>query len=41
VPPAISSAPRAAELPPRRSSVDIYTPTSVTENTTKLLDKDQ
>jgi hypothetical protein len=41
VPPAISNAPRAAELPPRRNSVDIYTPTSVTENTTKLLDKDQ
>ena len=42
VPPAIS-APRAggAELPPRRNHVDIYTPSSVTENTTKLLDKDQ
>jgi hypothetical protein len=42
VPPAVS-APRAggAELPPRRNHVDIYTPTSVTENTTKLLDKDQ
>lgn len=42
VPPAISgAAPRAGELPPRRNRVDIYTPTSVTENTTKLLDKDQ
>lgn len=42
VPPAVS-APRAggAELPPRRNHVDIYTPSSVTENTTKLLDKDQ
>jgi hypothetical protein len=41
-PPAVS-APRAGgtELPPRRNHVDIYTPTSVTENTTKLLDKDQ
>ena len=46
MPPAIANATsRAAsssELPPRRSSVsDIYTPASVTENTTKLLDKDQ
>ena len=41
VPPAISDAPRAGELPPRRPRVDIYTPSSVTENTTKLLDKDQ
>jgi hypothetical protein len=42
VPPAVS-APRAGgtELPPRRNHVDIYTPSSVTENTTKLLDKDQ
>ena len=43
MPPAISNAPpRAAELPPRRSSSasEIYTPSSVTENTTKLLDKD-
>lgn len=41
VPPAVSEAARAAELPPRRNPVNIYTPTSVTENTTKLLDKDQ
>lgn len=43
VPPAVSAATRAGELPPpRRNHVsDIYTPSSVTENTTKLLDKDQ
>lgn len=43
VPPAVSapSTARGSELPPRRERVDIYTPTSVTENTTKLLDKDQ
>ncbi len=41
VPPAGSAAARAEQLPPRRDRVDIYTPTSVTENTTKLLDKDQ
>jgi hypothetical protein len=41
VPPVISDAPRAVELPPRRNHADIYKPTSVTENTTKLLDKDQ
>jgi hypothetical protein len=41
VPPAVSNAPRMDELPPRRSHADIYTPSSVTENTTKLLDKDQ
>jgi hypothetical protein len=41
VPPAVSQAPRAAELPPRHAVPDIYTPSSVTENTTKLLDKDQ
>jgi hypothetical protein len=43
VPPAIAAPPtaRGSELPPRRDPVDIYTPTSVTENTTKLLDKDQ
>jgi hypothetical protein len=42
VPPAVSAPPaRGSELPPRRNHVDIYTPTSVTENTTKLLDKDQ
>ena len=41
VPPALSDAARAVELPPRRNRADIYTPTSVTENTTKLLDKDQ
>jgi len=42
LPPAISNAPGAAELPPRRrsSTSEIYTPSSVTENTTKLLDKD-
>ena len=40
-PPAVSHAPRAAELPPRRVVPDIYTTPSVTENTTKLLDKDQ
>jgi hypothetical protein len=42
VPPAVSAPPaRGSELPPRRNHVDIYTPSSVTENTTKLLDKDQ
>jgi hypothetical protein len=42
VPPAVSAAPpRAGELPPPRVNPDIYTPRSVTENTTKLLDKDQ
>ncbi|HZH91551.1 MAG TPA: zinc-ribbon domain-containing protein [Pyrinomonadaceae bacterium] len=41
VPPAVSQAPHAAELPPRRVAPDIYRPASVTENTTKLLDKDQ
>jgi len=41
VPPAVSHAPRAGELPPQRVSPDFYTPSSVTENTTKLLDKDQ
>jgi hypothetical protein len=43
VPPAVAAPPpaRAGELPPRRERVDIYTPSSVTENTTKLLDKDQ
>ena len=40
MPPSISNAPRATELPPRRSTSNIYTPSSVTENTTKLLDKD-
>lgn len=45
MPPAISDTPRATELPPRRrrrhsSTSEIYTPSSVTENTTKLLDKD-
>ena len=42
-PPAISAPPSAHvnELPPRRTHADIYTPSSVTENTTKLLDKDQ
>ena len=41
VPPALSAAPRAAELPPQRVRPDIYTPSSVTENTTKLLEKDR
>jgi hypothetical protein len=45
IPPAVSAphaAVHGAELPPRRNHVsDIYTPSSVTENTTKLLDKDQ
>ncbi|MCA1564511.1 MAG: zinc ribbon domain-containing protein [Acidobacteria bacterium] len=41
VPPVISQTPRAAELPPRRAGADIYRPSSVTENTTKLLEKDQ
>jgi hypothetical protein len=44
MPPALSAHPpseRGSELPPRRNHADIYTPTSVTENTTKLLDKDQ
>jgi len=40
-PPAVSQAPRAAELPPQRVNADFYTPSSVTENTTKLLEKDQ
>ncbi|MCA1556330.1 MAG: zinc ribbon domain-containing protein [Acidobacteria bacterium] len=41
MPPAISATPHTMELPPRRSSTsEIYTPSSVTENTTKLLDKD-
>ncbi|HLL14887.1 MAG TPA: zinc ribbon domain-containing protein [Pyrinomonadaceae bacterium] len=40
VPPAVSPSPRAAELPPRVTT-DFYTPSSVTENTTKLLEKDQ
>jgi len=41
VPPAVSHSPRAAELPPQRVTTDFYTPSSVTENTTKLLEKDQ
>ncbi|HEY0098596.1 MAG TPA: zinc ribbon domain-containing protein [Pyrinomonadaceae bacterium] len=41
VPPAVSATPRGSELPPRRDNVDIYAPSSVTEHTTKLLDKDQ
>ena len=39
-PPAVSAS-RAAELPPQRINPDIYTPSSVTENTTKLLEKDR
>jgi hypothetical protein len=41
VPPVISQTPRAAELPPQRAGADIYRPSSVTEHTTKLLEKDQ
>ena len=41
VPPAVSQAPRAAELPSPRANADFYAPSSVTENTTKLLEKDQ
>lgn len=41
VPPAVSQAPRAAELHPPRVNADLYRPSSVTENTTKLLEKDQ
>jgi hypothetical protein len=41
VPPVISSTPRATELPPQRVGADIYRPSSVTENTTKLLEKDR
>jgi hypothetical protein len=41
VPPAVSQATRATELPPPRVNADFYTPSSVTENTTKLLEKDQ
>jgi len=41
VPPAIPDAMRAgSELPPRKTP-DTYTPASVTEQTTKLLDKDR
>ncbi|HEX8457874.1 MAG TPA: zinc ribbon domain-containing protein [Pyrinomonadaceae bacterium] len=40
-PPAIHQAPNTAALPPRRAGADFYTPSSVTENTTKLLEKDQ
>ena len=42
-PPAVSGAPRTAELPPARAaaiSPDFYAPSSVTENTTKLLKKE-
>jgi hypothetical protein len=41
VPPAVHQAPRAAELAPPRANADFYAPSSVTENTTKLLEKDQ
>jgi hypothetical protein len=41
VPPAVSQSARAGELPPTRISPDFYKPSSVTEHTTKLLDKDQ
>jgi hypothetical protein len=40
VPPALSQ-PRAAELAPPRANADFYTQPSVTENTTKLLEKDR
>jgi len=41
VPPAFSPSTRATELPPQRANADFYPPPTVTENTTKLLDKDQ
>ena len=41
VPPAVSPSTRGGELPPQRVNADFYTPSSVTENTTKLLEKDQ
>lgn len=43
VPPAVAAAPmHGSQLPPQqRVNSDIYTPTSVTENTTKLLEKDR
>jgi hypothetical protein len=44
VPPVISQAPHAAELPQppqARAGADFYRPSSVTENTTKLLEKDR
>lgn len=41
VPPAIPNAMRGGELPPRKNAPDIYTPSSVTEHTTKLLDKER
>jgi hypothetical protein len=42
VPPAFSQPPRAAEFQPPRANTDFYTPPpTVTENTTKLLEKDQ
>ncbi|HEX8130545.1 MAG TPA: zinc ribbon domain-containing protein [Pyrinomonadaceae bacterium] len=41
VPPAVSQGMRAGELPPPRAGADFYAPSSVTENTTKILDKDQ
>ncbi len=41
-PPIISMGARPpGELPPQRAGADFYTPRSVTENTTKLLEKDQ
>ncbi len=40
VPPAVAPPQRGGELPPRPAA-DIYTPTSVTENTTQLLDHDR
>jgi hypothetical protein len=41
VPPIISQTPRAAELPQPPAGADFYRPSSVTENTTKLLEKDR
>jgi hypothetical protein len=42
VPPVVSrGAHGGGELPPQRAGADFYTPSSVTENTTKLLEKDQ
>jgi hypothetical protein len=41
-PPFVSMGARPpGELPPQRAGADFYTPRSVTENTTKLLEKDQ
>jgi hypothetical protein len=39
-PPAVPPAPYGGELPPRNTA-DLYAPPSVTENTTRLLDRDK